>query len=507
MLFWLKIMMLKQNRFFIIAAFIKLCVAAFILLSKYYVFKSYSSFLWGGDTFSYIFPVDNLVAKGVYAADINRLETYAGRMPGIGIIYLFFRLFLDRNNSMIAFCVFQFLLSFVGLYYTGKLVKLLTASVVAANLSMLLYAMSTYLLTYEVVVLTESLAATCMVIGTYFLVDIILNNKEDQLLRVASGGFFYGWAVFLRPFLALIFAFAFCVFLASLIKKHGLNVRSMVRYGFFFLLPFLAIDGLWIVRNWSYYHRIVPLQSNIWAGYNHSASYKELVSFTAALGYEATFWDKASPMAWFKEKELAAANFPWKETDLTTNYNSDSLQKVRVVFQQLPFMAAQTANTAGVDLKLARTVHAYKESYKKERSFRYYIVNPLKHFWILVFKYGTASLFNKSFSELNLLFKVIKLAASFFYFTLVSVGIIGSLFFWRGNFYALLLTRVVVVFVLLFFCLIFKQPEHRYFTVAYPFVLINFVLVCNLVKDYLTPFTSKLLSLVRHGFVETASHN
>ena len=245
---------------------------------------------WDGDTFSYLDPVENLLRTGTYAQDLARPDSYAGRMPGYGIVYGLLRLALPPGAAADALVLLQLLLSLVALYCLARLAQVVTRQPAAFRWALLLYGLNTFVTVYDIRVLTESFATSALIIGLYELVKMLEHPTGATAGRLLRVGCWLAWAVFLRPFLApllglLAVATAVLGSRAATLPDRPRGFRAL-RGGLLLLLPFLVVDAAWVARNWPWYQRPVLLQSNAWAGYRTAPGLPALADFIGTIGEE-----------------------------------------------------------------------------------------------------------------------------------------------------------------------------------------------------------------------------
>ncbi|GAA4021105.1 hypothetical protein GCM10022409_00890 [Hymenobacter glaciei] len=286
----------------------------------------------GGDTFSYLDPIENLIRYGTYAQDLGRLETYAGRMPGYGIVYGALRLGFGPGGAADGVVLLQILLSLCALYCLGQLAQAATQRRTAFQWTVLLFAANTFTTVFDIRLLTESFAISTLIIGIYAFHRAQRQASAGWLL--CTGGFLI-WMIFLRPFLAPVLGLAAGWYwgqalLLGLRRVPARLARYMLR-GTLLFLPLLIADAAWMARNWPWYHSLVPLQSNTWAGYKNAPGLLELNGFMGAIGEEHAWWNEASDMAWFyKPMADPAPNFRGEASKFAPPaYTYDSLLLVR----------------------------------------------------------------------------------------------------------------------------------------------------------------------------------
>jgi hypothetical protein len=450
----------------------------------------------GGDTFSYLDPVENLLRHGTYAQDLARLDTYAGRMPGYALVYGVLRTVLEPSGAADGTVMLQLLLSLVSIYCLGRLAQEATQWAQAFNWTVLLYAANTFTTVFDIRLLTESFAISSLIIGIYTFHQAQLRFSATRLL--AAGGWL-AWAIFLRPFLAPVLCllagwYWSRTWLLTRRQPWGEARRHLVR-GTLLVLPFVVADGAWVVRNWPWYHRLVPLQSNTWAGYKNPPALLQLNEFMGAIGEEHAFWNAASDMAWFyKPMSEAAPNFRGETGKLSPPaYTYDSLMLVRRCLAVAQDSTRPPAARHAAEDRAKRALVTYKQAFQHQRPFQAYLVVPIKLAYGLILAHPGDYLFRQPFAKLPPLQRGIKVLVHLWYLVLVVVGMAGTLLVgWRANF-AAFITKAIPLYLVGLFCIIMHLVDARYFALGYPFVIIGAV-------NFVSTWQERLQRKGRMGF-------
>ena len=434
--------------------------------------------VWGGDTFSYLDPIENLLRHGIYAQDLARLDTYAGRMPGYGAVYGLLRLVAGPGTAADGVMVLQLLLSLASVYALGRLAQAVTQRPVAFQWAVLLYGASTFAITFDIRLLTESFATSALIIGIYWL-----HQAHRQPLPTHAwwlgAGLWLGWAVFLRPFLAPWFGLVIVSHAAwALTGNGGSGRRRLHAFRTVLLaLPFLVADGVWVARNWPWYHRVVPVQSSYWAGYQTPPGFRALDDFVGTIGEEPLYWEPARDISWFyKPLTDPAPNFRGETSKLAPPaYTYDSLLLVRRYLLVAQDDTRPPAFRRAAEARASRALNRYSRAYRQLRPFHAFVLVPLKLMYRLTLAHPGDYLFRQPFAELVAWKKVVKAGAHLWYLVIVGLGLIGTFFVgWRPHFVELLV-KSVPVYLIVLLCVVLFKVEFRYFAVAYPFVLIGTV--------------------------------
>ena len=423
----------------------------------------------GGDTKTYIMPIDNFLTTGSYDPDF--------RMPGYGIFYLFLRLCFAKITALNALLILQCIAASLSVYALALSAQKIFRSSTMFYLTFYLFLISTYSNLEDATLLTESFATSFLVFAVFFS----LKWYETYRYRyVIIAGLLITELIFLRPVFAPL-VLLFSLFLLVAAKRAGKN--QFFKYALVFMVPFILIDGAWTVRNYRVYQRIQPLTATLYGG-DEDGKMKvvlTLVKFIQCWGGNYVWWDPASQIRYFNIREaLVGSNTrPMRDTykpipkDIYTSvFNADSLAAIKSLIAQ----EDTDKNPATVDLTynyINARVEAYGLSIKKEKPFLYYVVAPLRMFSNFFIHSGTYNLFATDSGKLNKLEFLIKIAYSLFYVFSLLLGFTGLLLLARKS--LLLgpeyLVTGIVAFTTIIHPIVLRLCEARYFMPAWPFLL------------------------------------
>lgn len=444
----------------------------------------------GGDTFSYFDPIENWLAHGTYAADLSRIETYAGRMPGYGIVYAAFRLTgLSADSAGSAMVLAQLLVSLLALWVLLELVQAIFADIRLTKLVGIVLALSTYTVVFDLYLLTESFGASAFVFAIY---GLWRGRTARRYLLLA--GVFLTWVVFLRPFMVAFFGvFALWLLLDAWQRNFRINWRRMAAGLGLLGLPLLLADGWWLARNYGIYHRLVPSQSNVLAGYDAPMSDPFLRYYIGGWGGDAVFWTKDSPAHWFTAEVAATAmppNFP--AYAYAPHYPVDSLRE----FRRLLLLSSDTARPRAlrqqVDAALLPRIKALGADYRAAHPFRFYVLAPLQLVRKFLFHNGAYRISRIPFAKASPLGKVVRTTYALLFLAVVLLGLLGTaLLAWQRRLWPLLFVTLPV-FITLLFPVLLRSIEYRHFVPAYPFMAISACYTALCIWQWLRQRTGRL---------------
>lgn len=419
----------------------------------------------GGDTYSYIEPVEHLIANGTYDGPI--FQDY--RMPGYGAIYYFLRLFLSITPALNALVILQLIASSISVYVFGLIAFTLLKKESAFYLGFLLYAISIFVSITDVTLLSESFSASSLLFSVYFLLQ-----SKRSFLNTLLAGLFLTWGIFLRPVLAPILIIGFLY----LLIKDRRDLFQLKKYqwktALTFLIPFLLIDGIWIARNYQKYDRLVPLtKSQYYPGVEESY-WAGLIPFMNAFGGSLVFWEPGSELSFFlptpeyveKKVEAKIPDYAY-----TSQFNLDSLLIIKSKIVTVDSLSVENEKRKALINEINASLITYAQSIKAEKPFLYYFssrIHLLKKFFV---QSGTYNLYHQQSSQLSTFKYLIKVFYSLLYAIVIISGFIGILILLikglKNTDY--LLISLIGLYIALIFPFFLMLCEYRYFVPGYPF--------------------------------------
>jgi hypothetical protein len=427
--------------------------------------------LRGGDTFSYFDPIENWLHHGHYAADLNRPETYAGRMPGYGVVYGAFRLTgLGVRAAESAMVGIQVVLTVLATWLLLKIVELIFADRRLTWIVAGVLAISTYNAVYDLTLLTESLATSLFIAALYCLLQ-----ARQSMPYLLLAGFLLTWTVFLRPFMLAFFGLFALYLVLDKWRRATLGLAFWPIIGGVVLLglPFLVADGLWIARNYQIYQRPVPLQINTLAGYDIPASDPALRYFIGSWGGETTFWEPAAAARWYTltdDKDEPGSPFP--AYAYAPHYPLDSLRTFRRLFQLASDPQQPKAVRQQVDQCLLPRIEAMTADYRQAHLMRYYLLSPLQLCYKFLFHNGAYNISRVPFAEASLVGKLVRSAYALLFLVIIVLGLLGGTLVMLRRQLRPMLFVLPPTFIILLFPIVIRSVEYRYLVMAYPFMVV-----------------------------------
>lgn len=436
--------------------------------------------IFGGDAISYLAPIENLIENGAYLPD--------DRMPGYGAILLFFRLFFGKVGAINCVVLLQYLLDATTVYVLARTALQLFKSQFMFYGVYLVALFSFHSSVYSTQFLTESFSVSATILMLHYLVKY---QEMQQYKYLLIAGAFWTWLVFLRPVYLPIGALVIGLWgVQWLLKKHSFS--TLLKTSALFLLPFLVIDSVWIVRNYPIHKRIVPLAPVFWYTSSYESGMVDLLAFFQSFG--GGFVAPASKLNWFGISSIRMQTGVYlsgpPDTTIvlpndiyTSKFSVDSLLQLRA-----DLSIAWGANTDSLTKNRYRAIlrhkfSTYTQSIRAEKPFLYYIKAPLKHL-VLFFDYENAwysgGLFevakeapHSSGRRVYYLKYAAKQLCAGLYYAILAFGTIGLVLIlrrksWQTDYFIVLAT----LYSMLLFPFVLRMPETRYFLPAYPLMIV-----------------------------------
>ncbi|HYC86563.1 MAG TPA: hypothetical protein VEB86_15125 [Chryseosolibacter sp.] len=421
----------------------------------------------GGDTKTYFLPVENLLSRGAYAPDY--------RMPGYGIIYFGLRSVTPEPVAQNLLIMLQLATSALATFCLAKLLYLVTKRDLVFYVTFFLFGLSMKSTYWDLALLTESFALSTIIFAAYFF---ILWTETRKNRNIVLSGFFLTWLIFLRPaYLPVLLIVVAGVLLVGY-RLHAWPWKRTVLAAGIFLTPFIFFDGLWIVRNFQKYERIIPLTKTIYYPELEQSYEGALMDFVIAYGGDRSFWNESGALRWFlPEKKhrmfgILPPNLAPEPPDeiYTRAFNKDSLEVIRneIAIIEAETTSAETAGKLTADVK--RRLGVYKESIKRDKPQIYYITSRLKMIKRSLVHTWTEYLPNISLWDMDVRQKLLKVYNGSLYLSSIVLGFAGIVYFLIKRDLRITVLGGIGVFATLIYPIL-GHVEPRYYLPAYPFML------------------------------------
>lgn len=420
-----------------------------------------------GDTRTYFEPIDNLLEHGAYTPDL--------RMPGYGAVYLLPRLVAGPPVAMGIVIVLQILLAAGCTVALMRCALLLGAGPRTASVVFLIAALGLWTNTFDVLLLTESFCVSAVVFSLLFYLRAWRQGGRRALL---VSGAFMAWAVFLK----LICVNFLALMIAGSLLRRGTPLRQRAVQAALFLLPFLAADLPWTLRNAFVNGRFAPL-SNGWFLNEDTDVYPHLSRMIMAMGGSVVFWSGPdADIRWFNVGATAGidgqpqantrpASIPaWWASG---GCDMDTLRLLARVNLRRQDTTRTTADRDRDKREVMRLCAVCRGAFQRERIFHHQVTARLRCLKLFVLNPGVPYPFQATFDRMPWHFKAFKLAHMALYALVLSLATVFSLMVLGRNSegsHRLLATLFVSGVLVIPF--VSRLTENRYMAPVWPFALL-----------------------------------
>lgn len=371
-------------------------------------------FFYGNDAHSYLDPIETFVDHGAFLLDG---EYSAFRMPGYLLLYGIPYFIIGQEIGLLILSLFNLIIDVASCVLLFKLL----VRIVKPDWSFLIligYLIYPRIASFGYLGMPEVVASFCLIGIVYCATELQFTFKRKYIwfsaLLITQLVFMKPIAVLLIPVILAHILYVFC--------KNSMSLSHLVSAGFSYLLiPCLAI-GIWTVRNYMQFDKIMPLSSALtWTGPDQGFR-----SFCRRTGLEFQSWHGDDARAWFVpndhywyNEEFANSN-PFPDYIYTSVYNLDSLVSLRSDWHRSIKMAADDPDKIVLEQKVEMKFLDYANSFIFERPFHFLVTIRVKLLSSFLFIKDSFS----PFSQNSLVFLVIRIL----YFATYYFLVLGMLF-------------------------------------------------------------------------------
>lgn len=418
--------------------------------------------LWGqlsNDSAGYLDPVDRFMGSGRLA------DLFDYRMYGYGLPYLLLRLFLAKVAALNALIVLQVGISAVSVYLLARIGFSLFEREWAFRIAFFGYFLLLFVSHFDVVVLTESLTTSALILSLFFLF-----RGGGMSDRVLSGAFL-GWGIFLRPVLAPLAAlWVAWVLLGGARTPAWRRIRECA----VLLLPFIVFECTWVAGNRVFHGRWTLLNVSTWdPTFTDARKHTiDLIEFQQAYGgdwYDDWRWYYASDMT------LPPPSIPY-----TSRFNADSIEvlrrEMRAVQRDMFTFEPSTPLEArdSINQVVVSKLRAFTRSIEEERRVIYYGVAPARMVRLQMFSSPTSRMFG-GYDTMNRVLVVPRLALDVVAWGLLASTAAAFLLLvrnWRAADGRAVLLLLIIGYFVSVHAVVFRLPDPRYLVPVMPLTLL-----------------------------------
>jgi hypothetical protein len=419
------------------------------------VFASLAS----GDSEPYIIPIENFIQTGEYYFTEDGKKEYAGRAPYYGSIYYFFRLFSNQYVSLDLLAMLQIILEcFAGIALAAITLRI-TKSIKASYITLLLFSLSTYQTDYDARIITESISASALIFFAYYFLKLF-ENKTPSLYFVS--GFWLGIAVLLKPYFAPLFV----LYLVHYDRKRSIieNLKFAVMFGMsiiLFVTPFT-------IRNYLKLNKIQPF-SSYYGGAVVTEGDLAFRNYLQSIGESIAYWDPDCAACHFTNAKVPCY-YVFPSYVYTENTDSNDIKHASQIY--IDYLDQKTSKK---EKEVIKTFSSLTSDFKQSRPFIFYLGSRLlllKKFLIQKASYYIANPFTDYRAYFINAFKGLQYIL--YYFITIG-GLAGIIYFIKKNKQVFLTLGIIPVYLIIFFPVLIRATEWRYWSSSHYFLLVSTV--------------------------------
>ena len=429
-----------------------------------------------GDTPSYLNPFKNLLKEGTYYEKKSTGNiVYAGRLPVYGIIYYLTKPFFCVNNIYNLYVILSILLEALAIVLLSFTVfKYYWKTKVGFFITYILMLLSTYSSIYSNYISPESMGLSILIFMIYNYHNLINNYHIKYAIYLSL---FFPILVGLKPYMGVIGV----IISIGLVLKFKNNFKKLLYSNLIIWSIFGLLMVGWTYRNFKLTNKLVPLTEEK-SGYFIPDSRVSLWKFIANFGESSELWDKKAMGSYFFS--YPGSNYNAEDIPKTSYYNNDSIEVLKNYFSNLN---PQTFSEIDDNI-ISEKIERYTNSFQSKNQFFTTFIAPIYRTKNFLFHSGSfylpIDLNCKRTTSFQVVFKYLQSAL---YYIILFFGFFG-LIIKRHYFFI-----SIPVFLLIFFVLITKYIEYRYFLYAYPSLILGTSVFCkeihNILKNkFLTKF-------------------
>ncbi len=441
----------------------------------------------GGDTFSYIEPMQNYITNGIYYVKAHNENYYSVRPPHYTIIYLFLqKIGLQKDASFNIIVLIQIIINSLSIVALSLLIVNITKKKYSYYLMLVILSLTTSMSYFNHYILPESLVISCTSLALYCIYKYYFNNNSYYLILAS---FLFAFSVQMRPYIILSLFIPY--FFILIIFMRNKDYKSLVRSSLFAFIAMSIIFTPWIYRNYKIYQKIVPYDYRLYDYYygkDYQTSVRKAKSeFLNAVGETDTYWDTKCLSSFFEDN-----NSRFKQNSLykfkKDNYSKSISKDNYNIARELYLEALKDKGNIYKKNKATSYFNYLTKLYSKEKPLNYYVFSKIKILKYMIFHNGTYFLpfnFNQS-SSFSILLKLWKIGEFILYKSLLILSILGVVIgiFKKKEEIIFILIPLSVIGI----SLIMGIGEYRYFTLSYPvlflFAIYSTTLIFDRIKQY-----------------------
>ena len=414
--------------------------------------------IFGGDTLTYYYPVEQLIANGEYYGMC--------RMPGILPIYLPLRLLFSEVIAHQIIIILQLIFSSIATLLLAILSTRVFQTQRAFVICILLSCITTFISIRDIYLLSDSFCISSLITCIFFLSEY-LSGKRKMMLIYA--GIFLAWSIFLRQITLLAIPIV-GLFLLVHFKRELLKTLTAC---LILMLPILISLGAWTLRNKLTYGRTIVLVAPLnECMYNLTPELSAIRGLIITVGEDFQPWVKGGGAYWFFNQSIANdKDFPFADDDFTSSMGADELYELRKDYRSLSDTSLTSVEYDSLQQSVVSRAETYSVEYVQQHPWNFYIGNKIHFASHFLFPDRIDDIPFPSRKDMNLLQLTIKV------WSLVSLWLVHALVLcialvWLLQGKWVLLQWAAIPFIFVIALSYLGYIEQRYLATSFPFFLL-----------------------------------
>jgi len=414
--------------------------------------------LYGGDSKTYYYPVEHLIATGEYYGMC--------RMPGVLPVYLPLRMFLSQVNAQQAIVLLQVLFDSLATLLLAIMAARIFKSRRAFQATILLSCATVFIALRNVYLLSDSFCISALITAFFFLTSYFASHRKSMLVYA---GIFLTWAIFLRQITLL----AAPVMGAMVLAHHWKDGKKIMQAAFFLALPMVLCLGTWTLRNHITYGRNVVLVSSLdECMYNLTPELAAIRKLIITMGEDFQPWSKGGGAYWFFKQPINERGAgPFTEHHFTSVMQEGELVQLRSDYRALSDTSLTRSAHDSLQQLVVQRANAYSVAYKNEHAWDYQVGNKIRLAGLFLFPSRIDDIPFPSVDKMNPVQKGIKA------WSLASLWLVHALAMLLAAWWLIRMRRELLLWAFLPFCFIAALSylgyiEQRYLATSFPFFIL-----------------------------------
>jgi Dolichyl-phosphate-mannose-protein mannosyltransferase len=413
--------------------------------------------LYGGDSLTYYYPVEELIRTGQYHGMC--------RMPGVLPVYFPLRMILSEAAAQELVVVLQVIFDSISTLLLALLSVRVFKQRRAFMVTILFACITSFVSLRSIYLLSDSFCISALITSFYFLSTYFESQRKRWLIYA---GVFLTWAIFLRQITLL----SVPIMGIMIALHHRIAFKKIIIAGLLLATPLAISLGIWTMRNRITYGRTVVLVAPLdECMYNLTPELAAIRSLIIALGEDFQPWSKGGGAYWFFNQPVQdTGNSPFNESHYTGAMKQVELDQLRADYRALADTGLSKTAYDSLQHSVIERSSIYVDSYKSEHGWNYHVGNKIQFAFKFLFPARIDDIPFPAVHQMNWLQKGIKA------WSLVSLWLVHALAILVALWWLLMRRWDLLLWTLIPFSFIVVLSylgyiEQRYLATSFPFFL------------------------------------